>query len=216
MDRDWGGNMYERHPRVLLADDHPLLLVGLRKLLEPDFEVVGTAADGRALLRAAKILQPDLVIADTRRLRALVPAARVIILSIHAEPSWVGAAFAAGAYAYLTKISAPEEIETAIREVLKGRYYVSSVVTRAAIGLAQKGPAESTAAQPEAGESLTPRELDIFRLVGKGLGNKAIAHQLGVSVTTVRTHLSKVYDKLEPGSRVELALYAAKPGAAVM
>jgi DNA-binding NarL/FixJ family response regulator len=193
-----------------------MMLEGLRKLLSADFEIVGTATDGPALLAAAEILRPDLVITDismpgidgievTRRLRDLLPETRVLILSIHAEPSWVRAAFDAGAYGYLTKGSAPEEIETAVREVLKGRFYLSPVVTQTFLGLAKRPPRSP---RPVAGDALTPREMDIVRLVGRGLGNKGIAQALGVSVTTVRTHLNKVYEKMGAVSRVELALYA--------
>src|SRR6185369_4541122 len=128
--------MGKRRLRLLLADDHPLMLEGLRKLLEPEFEVTGTVADGHQLVEAAEIQRPDLVVTDismpgidgieaTRRLGTLVPAVRVLILSIHAEPSWVRAAFDAGARGYLTKISAPEEIENAVRAVLEGNFYVS-------------------------------------------------------------------------------------------
>jgi DNA-binding NarL/FixJ family response regulator len=200
---------------VILADDHPMMLEGMGKLLAADFEVVGTATDGRALLEAAAALRPDLVIADlsmpeidgieaTRRLRATVPGIRVLILSIHSEPSWVRAAFAAGACGYLTKSSAPEEIELAVREVLKGRFYVSPIVARAAIVQAEG------AMPPEARETLTPRELEIASLVGAGLRNHEIARRLGVSVTTVRSHLRKVYLKLRLASRIELALLAAR------
>ena len=123
--------MSAMRPRVLLADDHPMVLDGLRKLLEPDFEVVAAVTDGRDLLEAAQRLQPDLVITDismplvdgleaTRRLRKSRPGVRVLIMSVHADPSWVREAFEAGACGYLTKISAREEIGTAVREVLKG------------------------------------------------------------------------------------------------
>lgn len=219
------GTVSKRRPRVLLADDHPMMLEGLRKALAPDFEVVGAVTDGRALLAAAALLRPDLVITDismpgidgieaTRRLRKAVPAARVLILSVHTDPSWVRAAFEAGAHAYLPKTAAPEEIKIALGEVLKGGFYVSPVVTRAVVCFAVKNPAERVVRTVS--EALTPRELDIVRLVGQGLGNKKIAEQLGVSVTTVRTHLNRVYDKLGPGSRVELALYVAQGGEAVM
>ena len=220
--------MSEPRNRVLLADDHPMMREGLRKLLEPDHEVVGEVTDGLALLAAAERLRPDLIITDismpgidgieaTRRLRGIVPRARILILSIHTDPTWVRGAFDAGAHGYLSKTSAPEEIETAVREVLKGRFYVSPEVTQALVGTMRELPVERREGRPEAsGEVLTPRELDIVRLVGKGLGNKRIAQTLGVSVTTVRTHLSRVYDKLGPGSRLELALYAAHAGEAVM
>jgi len=214
-------------PRLLLADDHPMMLEGLSRLLEPDYDVVGAVTDGPALLEAAALLRPDLVIADismpgidgievTRRLLKVVPEARVLILSMHTEPSWIRTAFEAGAHAYLSKSAAPEEIELAIREVLKGRFYVSPEVTRAAVVFAVKDPERFAGMWRASAEVLTPRELDIVRLVGKGLGNKEIAHELGVSVATVRTHLNRVYDKLGPGSRVELALYAAQVGGPVM
>ncbi len=228
--------MSQMRPRVLLADDHPMMLDGLRKLLEPDCEVVAAVRDGRQLLEAAERLRPDLVITDismpfvdgleaTRRLLKERSGARVLVLSIHDDPSWVREAFAAGACGYLTKISAPEEIGTAVREVLKGRFYVSPVVTRGMVDAYAKKPAARRPAAPPVSpvspaspvnELLTPRELDTVRLVGLGLSNKEIARRLGVSVATVRTHLNKVYDKLGSDSRVELALLAAPPGGVVM
>ena len=220
--------MPEPRPRVLVADDHPIMLAGLRKILEPGFEVVGTATDGRSLLAAAETLRPDLVLADismpelngieaTRRLRELVPQARVLILSLHTDPCYVQAAFAAGAYGYLPKTAAGEEIKLALLEVLQGRFYVSPVVAQAALVAPPASPtARSEEVGKTAGETLTARELSIVRLVGKGLGNKAIAQELGVSVATIRTHLNRVYEKLSPGSRVELALYAAHGRETVM
>lgn len=214
--------MSERRPRILLADNHPMILEGLRKLLEPGFEVVGAVVDGRKLLQSAEVLAPDLVITDismpemdglevTRRLQALSPRMRVLILSTHTRPSWVRAAFEAGAWGYLPRTSLPDEIELAVREVLNDRFYLSPAVTRAVVaammGTAAGRPGK---ARPAAGRPLTPREADIVRLVGLGLGNKDIAERLGVSVTTVRTHLNRVYDKLKPASRVELALLASQ------
>ncbi len=222
-------NGSERRQTVLLADDHPMMLEGLRKLLVLDFEVIGTVTDGHALLAAAESRRPDLVITDismpgidgievTRRLRTAAPSVRVLILSIHTEPSWMRAAFEAGACGYLTKTSAPEEIETAVREVLQDRFYISPRVARAAVfrpsgttGLEPHLARGLGSPKPAAGV-LTPRELDIVHLVATGLGNKEIARRLDVSVTTVRTHLSSVYGKLSMASRVELALYAAQSG----
>src|SRR4051794_19383362 len=205
--------MLDLRNRVLLADDHPMMLEGLRKLLEPDFDVVAAVTGGYALLEAAEIWRPDLVIADiampgldgleaTRRMKRTIPGMRVLILSVHAEASWVRAAFEAGACGYLTKASAAEEIGTAVREVLQGHFYVSPAVTRAMV--AAEPPRRMPAGPPpgEPGEPLTPRELAIVHLVGQGLGNKEIARQLGISITTIRSHLNKVYGKLGSESRV--------------
>ena len=214
--------MSGRRPRVLFADDHPMILTGLRRLLEPELEMVGAVTDGLALLAAAERLHPDLVITDvampgldgiaaTRRLRASDPGLKVLILSIHAEPSYVRAAFDAGAWGYVTKTSDPEEIERAVQEVLADRFYVSPAVAGAALA-GTACPFESPA---QTGEALTPREIEILHLVASGLGNQQIARELGVAVSTVRTHLNSLYEKLGMKSRVELALFAAHAGGAV-
>lgn len=217
--------MSAQRKKVVIADDHPMMLEGLRKVLEPQFDVVGTVTDGRALLEVAQALQPDLVIADismpevdgieaTRRLRASLPGTRVLILSIQAEPSWVRAAFEAGACGYLTKASASEEIERAVREVLADGFYVSPAVARSVVALVTEGRATRPAgASGASGAKLTARESEIVRLVGAGLGNKEIAARLGISVTTVRTHVGSIHEKLGTDSRVGLALHAARLGA---
>lgn len=211
--------MAEPRPRILLADDHPMVLACLRMLLGREFEVVAAVTDGRELLTAAMSSRPDLVITDvempgpdgieaTRRLRSDLPETRVLILSIHAEASCVQAAFAAGARGYLLKTSPPEEIERAVREVLAGRFYVSPAVARDAIA----GACHLESPPQAAGETLTVREIEILPLLAEGLSNKEIARRLGVEVTTVRTHLNRLYEKLRLESRVELALYAAHAG----
>jgi len=200
--------------RVLLADDHPVTLLGLRMLLEPELKVVGTVTGGQALLDAAERLRPDLVITDiamsgfdgiegTRWLQDSLPDVRVLILSLHTRPSWVRAAFEAGARGYLPKSSAPEEIELAVREVLADRFYISPAVARAAV----------EPVRPPESAPLSLREREILRLVAEGLGNRQIASRLRLAVPTIRTHLNSVYGKLQVKTRVELALYAAKPAA---
>lgn len=211
--------MAHRCPTVLLADDHPLILNSLRLMLESELQIVGEVTDGQDLLDAAEHLRPDLVITDiampgldgieaTRLLQAVLPGVRVVVLSVHAEPFYVRAAFNAGAWAYVTKGSALFEIDRAVREVLDDRFYISPAVARAAVGSADRRECPL----PMVGEALTPREAEILRLVAEGLGNKQIAERLGMSVTTVRTHLNSVYGKLRVKSRVELALYGAQAG----
>jgi DNA-binding NarL/FixJ family response regulator len=207
--------MSERRSRILLADDHPVILAGLCKLLEPAFKVAGRVTDGLALLAAVERLRPDLVIADiempgldgieaTRRLQASLPDVKVLILSIHGEPSFVRAALDAGAWGYLPKTAVPGEIKRAVHEVLAGCFYISPVVARAAITQVACHPMGSLP------EGLTLRELDILRLAGLGLGNQEIACKLGVPMTTIRSHLSEIYDKLDLARRVELALLAVQ------
>jgi DNA-binding NarL/FixJ family response regulator len=202
-----------------------MMLAGLRNLFKPTLDIVATAADGQALLTAAARLQPDLVIADismpeidgieaTRRLGATSPKTRVLILSFYEQASWVRKAFEAGAWGYLTKTAAAEELEGAVWEVLAGRFFISPSVARWLVAPPPAG--ESPVAEPSAAaagggiEGLTSREAEVAQLVGLGLSNKRIASRLGISVTTVRTHLSSVYGKLGQDSRVELALHAAR------
>lgn len=204
-----------------------MILAGLRELLEPELEVVAAVTDRGELLTAAKSLRPDLVIVEitmsglddievTRQLQEILPGARVLILSFHTEPSWVRAAFAAGACGYLTKTSTPEEILLAVREVLKGHFFISPAVTWILLAGATEHSAKARPAAAPGEEPLTRREADIVRLVGQGLSNKDIARQLGLAVTTVRSHLNRVYEKLGTASRVELALFAAQSRDSVM
>jgi DNA-binding NarL/FixJ family response regulator len=125
-------------PRLLLADDHTLLLEGIRLMLEPEFDLVGSVEDGQALLTAAKRLKPDIILLDismprlngidaARRLRKILPSARLIFVTMHADADYVAEAFRAGAMGYILKRSAASELLTAIRAVLKGNHYVEPV-----------------------------------------------------------------------------------------
>jgi DNA-binding NarL/FixJ family response regulator len=204
----------DARPRVLLADDHLLFVKSLERLLEQEVEVVGTSTDGRALLEAAEEVRPDLVLCDismpevdgleaTRRLVARDPEARVVILSMHTDPDHVQAAFRAGARGYVVKHAAPEELLTAVREVLRGHHFVSPGVAGQITRIFREGPQTPP---------ISPREREILTLVARGLGNRRIAESLFISEATVRTHLSHLYSKLGCSNRVELALYAVKAG----
>ncbi len=128
-------------PRILLADDHALVLEGFRRILEGHYELVGTVGDGRALLEAAKTVQPDIVILDVSmpllngidaaaQLKKICPTAKIIIVTMHADTDYVRSAFEAGASAYVLKRSAVDELEQAIRAVLAGHSYITPLITK--------------------------------------------------------------------------------------
>src|SRR5262245_15091294 len=133
-----------KKPRLLLADDHTLVLEGLKKILEPEFDLVGLAENGRELLRLAGELKPDVVLVDismpllngidaAKQLAKIAPQAKVIFVTMHSDSDYVAEAFRAGAAGYLLKRSAASELVSAIHEVIKGRYYVTPLVTREAL-----------------------------------------------------------------------------------
>jgi len=209
----------ESRPRVVIADDQLLFVKSLERLLEADVEVVGTAGDGRALLAATATLKPDVVVCEislpeldgleaTRRLAAGDPEVGVVILSMHSDPSHVQAAFDAGARAYVGKHATPEELLTAIREVLRGRCFLSPAVTAAVVRAMEQARRDGDGGSGSRMHLLlTPREREVLDLLAQGLTNPRIADRLSVSVATVRTHLSHLYAKLGCTNRVELALH---------
>lgn len=213
--------------RILLADDHPMILDALSSLLGDRYALVGRANNGRRALEMASEMLPDLLILDiampeldglevTRLLRARGLPVKTLILSFHVERAWVQDALEAGADGYLGKTSVPQEIEAAVAEVLAGRFWLSPAVAQNLLPFRQKVDTgknlgeSKTPPATEPSQGLTPREIEIADLLASGLGNKEIAKRLGVSVTTVRSHLSSTYEKLGVDSRVGLALYAAR------
>lgn len=208
-------------PRVLLADDHTLVLEGFKKLLEEQCQVVGSVEDGRSLLDAAKRLRPDIVVLDismprlngldaARRLRKIVPQARLIFVTVHADPDYVTQAFKAGASAYLLKRSAGSELSQAVEAVKNGNYYVTSFIAK---DLVQSAISET---EPTAGaggpDRLPARQREILQLVAEGLTLKEIASTLGLSPKTVEYHKSKLMEQLGLHTTAELTKYALAHG----
>lgn len=206
-------------PRVLLADDHALVLEGFKKLLEEHCQVVGCVEDGRSLLEAAKRLRPDIVVLDismpqlngldaARRLRKIVPQARMIFVTVHADPDYVNQAFKAGASAYLLKRSAGSELSLAIEAVKNGNYYVTSLIAK---NLVQSAISET---EPTIGrqDHLPVRQREILQLVAEGLTLKEIASTLGLSPKTVEYHKSKLMEQLGIHTTAELTKYALAHG----
>lgn len=206
-------------PRVLLADDHTLVLEGFKKLLEDHCEVIGAVEDGRALLEAAERLQPDVIALDismphlngidaAHHLRKLVPQAKLVFLTMHADPAYVSQAFKAGASGYLLKRSAGSELLQAIEAVLKGNYYVTSLIAKDLVHAALGGPHPPIIRN----DQLTARQREILQLVSEGKAVKEIAATLSISPKTVEYHKSKLMEQLDLHTTAELTKYALTHG----
>ncbi|MBS1857168.1 MAG: response regulator transcription factor [Acidobacteria bacterium] len=202
-------------PRLFLADDHPVVIAGLRKLLEPQFEIVGTAEDGRELVRLAPLLRPDVILLDismpllnglsaARQIRKLMPGARMIFLTMHADIDYVKEAFRAGASGYILKRSVASEMIFAIEEVLRGKTYLTPVI---AAGFHGPLPAPSDEGA-DAGNELTQRQREVLQLLAEGHTGKEIAALLHVTVQTVEYHKAAIRKKLHLRTTAELVAYA--------
>ena len=202
-------------PRVLLGDDHTLVLDGFRKLLEDRCEVVGTAEDGRTLLRMAQELQPDIVTLDismpqlngvdaARKLKKILPRTKLIFVTMHADPAYVNEAFKAGASGYLLKRSAGSELLQAIQSVMDGQCYVTPLVAK---GLVQS---VITGGRPQVLKDtlLTARQREVLQLVAEGMTVKEIASALNLSPKTVEFHKSQIMTELDLHTTAELTKYA--------
>ncbi|PYV43338.1 MAG: DNA-binding response regulator [Acidobacteria bacterium] len=210
-----------KRPTILLVDDHSLVLAGFHKLLETEFDIVGTAEDGRALLEVAPKLKPDVVLLDIsmprmngieagRQLKKSMPEVRLIFLSMHADPMYVTEAFRAGASGYVLKRSAASELLLAIQQVLKGRSYVTPLVTKTVLNtflsLSPKHRSKSFASD------LTPRQREVLQLVAEGNSTKKIADFLNISVKTVEFHKSQIMQELDIHTVAELTRFAIAQG----
>jgi NarL family two-component system response regulator LiaR len=212
----------QRPIRVLLVDDHAVVRKGLRALLEHDsrVEVIGEADDGEQALRATERLRPDVILMDlempvlggieaTRRITSAHPELKVVVLTSHSSEEDVFPALKAGAIGYLLKHSAPEEVLQAIRQAYLGETVLHPAIARMVLQELHR-PAHSGAAVTT--DPLSDRELDVLRLIARGMSNQEIAGTLVVGEATVRSHVSSILRKLQLASRTQAALYAIREG----
>jgi len=207
--------------RLVLADDHALVRAGLRMLLGtlPDIDVVGEAEDGVALLAMSAALKPDLVLMDiampklgglqaASQLLAILPEARIIVLSMHQEDLYVRQALRTGVRGYLVKDSAPAELEMAIRAVALGDVYLSPAVSKAVV----YDYVDRLKKEDESTNPLTPRQTEVLKLIAQGQSTKEIARELDLSVKTVDTHRSQLMKQLDVHEVTGLVRYAMRTG----
>jgi NarL family two-component system response regulator LiaR len=201
--------------RVLLVDDHPVVRQGLRALLstQDGIEVVGEAGDGDVAVSAAERLSPDVVLMDVvmpamdgvealRRIVERRPQTRVVMLTSYADERRAMEAVDAGASGFLLKDASPRDVVSAIRAAHRGEAVLHPAVAAKLMAERRRPPA--------AHSDLTPRELEVLRLVARGLQNKRIASELHLSEKTVKTHVSAVLRKLDVTDRTQAAMYAVR------
>ena len=209
--------------RVLIADDHKIMLAGLRSLLEKqtDFDVVGEADNGRRAVQMAQEKKPEVVVMDvsmpdlngmeaTKQIIESLPETRVIALSMHSDKRFVIGMLRAGASGYLLKDCASQELANAILQVARGKKYLSPEITGVVIDdvlLAGSSEEEATAAS-----QLSPREREVLQLIAEGWSTKQIASHLYVSIKTIETHRRQIMKKLDLHAIADLTKYAIREG----
>jgi DNA-binding NarL/FixJ family response regulator len=202
-------------PRVLLADDHALLLGAFAKLLSDECDVVGQVSDGRALVEVAGKLNPDVIVLDIsmpllngleagRQIKQKMRGVKLVFLTMNEDPDLAAEAFRAGASGYLLKRSAASELTTAIREVMQGRSYVTPLITADLVGTLLRSDDRPPT------QELTPRQREVLQLLAEGRSMKEVASVLNLTPRTVAFHKYRMMEQLKVKSTAELIQYAVK------
>lgn len=203
--------------RILLADDHALMLEGIRAVIAPHYKIVGAVADGRALMEAALRLKPELVILDVTmpklngidaaiQLKKLLPETKLLFVTMHVNSAYLEAALNTGATGYVIKTAAGEELLDAIKSVLEGRIYVTASLSSEHLERFEN-PSRAAAVL-----RLTARERETLQLIAEGRAAKEIAHLLNISIKTVAFHRDNIKRKLGLRSTAELTKHAIEQG----
>ena len=219
--------------RVLIADDQPVVRDGLAMLLGliDDVEIVATAADGIEAVERARSERPDIVLMDlrmprlegaeaTRQILASLPDTRVLVLTTYADDEFLFPALQAGARGYLTKDATAEEIEHAIRALIAGQTHLDPAVQQRLVTAVARPDSADAGCRPDAGaaadlpDELTPREVEVLKLIAAGLSNTEIADKLVLSNATVKTHVNRIFYKTGARDRAQAVRYAYQHGLA--
>lgn len=216
--------MEKESVKVLIADDHPLVREGLRGLIatEPDMDLVGEATDGVEAVEPARTLRPDVILLDLmmpnksgieaiQEIKAENPDARILVVTSFGEDENVFPAIKAGALGYLLKDSSPQELLAALREVHRGEPSLHPTV---ALKLIRE--LNHSSSSQAGGTPLTEREVEVLKLVARGLSNNEICKTLVIAERTVSKHVSSIIEKLHVSNRTQAALYALKEGLATL
>jgi DNA-binding NarL/FixJ family response regulator len=204
--------------RILLVDDHKIMRDGLRSLLEKesDFEVVAEAEDGQAAVRVLREVKPDLVIMDvampdmngieaTTKIRAIAPKVKILALTMHSDKNYLTGMLRAGTAGYLLKDCAAEELVKAIRQIMAGRGFISPEIAPLILQ-------DYSGEAPDTDSILTPKELEVLKLIAEGLGTKDIADRLQVSGKTVERCRTQIMERLQLFTVAELTKFAIRKG----
>jgi DNA-binding NarL/FixJ family response regulator len=212
-----------RLPRVLLADDHRMVVEGLKALLSNEFEIVGLVEDGHAMIAAAERLRPEVIVADVAmpllngiealvRLRKSDPEIKVVFLTMHQNVAYARRALDVGASAFVVKHSAPEELALAIHAALKGQTFITPSLTKEALRQAERG----ARGRNEGLKSLTSRQREILQMLADGRSAKEIASALAISARTVEFHKYQIMEAHGLQSSAQLLQLAIKHGIATI
>jgi len=203
--------------RVLIADDHNLVAELCKKLLEPEYEVIGTVGDGRALVRAAAELKPDVILIDVampilngldagQQIKEMLPAAKLIYLTMNPDAEITAEAFRRGAAGYLLKTCAASEMVACVREVLRGRTYMSSHISKDTVDFLRRQQRKLVDEQ----EKLTERQREVLQLLAEGKVMKEVGAILNMTTRTVAFHKYRIMEVLGAKSSADLVKYAVK------
>ncbi|HEV2545356.1 MAG TPA: response regulator transcription factor [Methylobacterium sp.] len=209
--------------RVVLADDHPVVLAGIRALLnaDPEVELVGEATDGGEALPMIRAVAPDVAVVDVsmpglnglelaERVKGECPGTRVLVLTVHEDAAYVQPLMRAGARGYLLKRSAADDLLRAVRAVASGGVFLDPSI--AGHALAETSDSDGRPGAAEGREPLSPREAETLRLIAQGFSNKEIARRIDVSVKSVETYKARAAEKLGLRTRAEIIRYGAAHG----